>query len=317
MNRHLNYVLFIAVALFTSSCMGIESEDDISEKEIEETNLQTLTDVELEQMCTSRGFELVKDTDKETGEAKEYSHNDYVDAAKQCLDMEAEMEQILSENPQMLDDIEAEAKKMREEKVRLERELAEAKSKLLMEEATIDTPNAFINKIAHEKMIDLETDDEPGPQIIEHVANDEDDEIIDLDVNAQKEDQMTNIPLLDADTTGQANQETSSDEHTPLVEDSIKHSPPEFSVITPAEFIQEFRNRITEDFLFVRNIILPEHLRGPLMDALNPAIRISKNTAATAFDLVKKYVLLMLENGAEQKDNEGKDEHVSTETAQN
>jgi len=317
MNRHLTYALFITVALFTSSCMGSESVDDNREEEIEDTNIQTLTDVELEQICTSRGFELVKDIDKETGEAKEYSHTDYVDAAKQCLAMEAEMEQILSENPQMLDDIEAEAKKMREEKVRLERELAEAKSKLLIEGATIDTQTAFINKSAHENMIDLETDDDPDPKKIEHVANDEDDEIIDLDGNAQKEDQMTNIPLLDTDTTDQANQESSSDKDIPLVEDSIENSPPEFSIITPAEFIQEFRNRITEDFLFVRNIILPEHLRGPLMDALNPAIRISKNTAATAFDLVKKYVLLMLENGAEQRDNEGKDKHVSTETAQN
>jgi hypothetical protein len=54
-------------------------------------DLEAMTNEELEEICTSRGFEVVKETDAETGEAKVYSHEDYVHAAKQCLDIEAEM----------------------------------------------------------------------------------------------------------------------------------------------------------------------------------------------------------------------------------
>jgi len=324
MNRHVTYVLLITVALFPSSCMCNYTREEHSEEEIEVNDLQTLTDVdelqtltdiELEQLCTSRGFELVKETDKETGQKKEYSHNDYVEAAKQCLDMEAEMEQILSENPQMLDDIEAEAKKMREEKVRLERELAEAKSKLLKDEENNDTDSAFINKSAHERMINSETDDNISQNKCERVANDGDNEIIDLDMNAHKEAQMMNIPLSDNDTTYRANQEKPLGKDKSFVEYSAEHKATDS--INLGEIIQDFRNQIREDMHRVGNMILPEHLRGPLMEALKPVIRISKDNITTTFDLLKKYVLIMLKNRAEQRDNEDMDEHIVSETAQN
>ena len=50
-----------------------------------------MTKEELEEICTSRGFELVKEQDKESGEMATYSHDDYVNAAKQCLEIEGEM----------------------------------------------------------------------------------------------------------------------------------------------------------------------------------------------------------------------------------
>ena len=53
--------------------------------------LEELSDTELEEICTSRGFELVKDKDDETGQLKKYTHQDYVDAARQCLNIESEM----------------------------------------------------------------------------------------------------------------------------------------------------------------------------------------------------------------------------------
>ena len=56
-----------------------------------EVKLEDLTIEELEQICTSRGFELVKDVEEQSGQVKQYSHQDYVDAARQCLEIEAEM----------------------------------------------------------------------------------------------------------------------------------------------------------------------------------------------------------------------------------
>lgn len=291
-------------------------EDHSISPELEDTDLQSLTDVELEQMCTSRGFEIVKETDKETGQSRHYSHNDYVDAAKQCLDMEAEMEQILSDNPQLLDDIEAEAKKMREEKERLEQELADTKSKLRIEEGATNTQNAFINKSAHEKLIDVESKDEHPENQSENVAYDEKNEIIDLD--AHKERQMTDTPVSDDDGSRGANQESSALKDESFAEDSnpIEESATKDSIINAGDFIQEFRDKITDDFFQLRNLLFPEHLRGPLMDALKPVIRISQNTVGTAYDLLKRYVLIMLDNGVGKTDNKEKEDHVDSETAQ-
>jgi len=47
-----------------------------------------MTKEELEEICTERGFELIKDElDKETGQPVVSTHQDHVDAAWQCLQM--------------------------------------------------------------------------------------------------------------------------------------------------------------------------------------------------------------------------------------
>ena len=46
-----------------------------------------MTDEELEEICTSRGFELVRDDD----DTIVYTHQDYVDAANECLQIEADL----------------------------------------------------------------------------------------------------------------------------------------------------------------------------------------------------------------------------------
>lgn len=54
--------------------------------------LQAMTDKELKQLCFVRGFDIVAvDEDSETGEIHEYSHDDFVQAARQCLGVEREM----------------------------------------------------------------------------------------------------------------------------------------------------------------------------------------------------------------------------------
>ncbi len=55
-----------------------------------EETLQNLTNEELEAICTSRGFELVKELD-EDGNWRRFTREDYIDAAQQCLEVEAEM----------------------------------------------------------------------------------------------------------------------------------------------------------------------------------------------------------------------------------
>jgi hypothetical protein len=54
-------------------------------------DLHELSDGDLENICTSRGFQLVREVDDATGELYVYSHEDFIDAARQCLQMEDEM----------------------------------------------------------------------------------------------------------------------------------------------------------------------------------------------------------------------------------
>ena len=85
-------------------------------------DLFDLTDVELEAICTDRGFELVRET--LTHDEIVYTHQDYVEAAQQCLAIEAEMEKVLQENPDILQQLQEETERMEAEKQKLEEELA-------------------------------------------------------------------------------------------------------------------------------------------------------------------------------------------------
>jgi len=89
-------------------------------------NLESLSDEELEAICTERGFELVKEKNAD-GDEISYTHEDYMDAASQCLAIEAEMEKVLKEHPEILDELKEEAEKIRAEKDKLEAELALAR----------------------------------------------------------------------------------------------------------------------------------------------------------------------------------------------
>lgn len=54
-----------------------------------ERRLQKMSKEELEEICTERGFELIKDEiDSSTGQPVVSTHQDHVDAAWQCLQME-------------------------------------------------------------------------------------------------------------------------------------------------------------------------------------------------------------------------------------
>lgn len=61
------------------------------EDEVEFVDLAELSDAELENICITRGFELIPNTDPDTGEILVFTHDDYVEAAQQCLEVEKEM----------------------------------------------------------------------------------------------------------------------------------------------------------------------------------------------------------------------------------
>eukprot|EP00980_Cylindrotheca_fusiformis_P018843 scaffold6278_cov105-Cylindrotheca_fusiformis.AAC.2 len=73
-------------------CILLVSQWTHAQESFSDEELAALSDAELELICLVRGFELVKDhIDEATGEKYELTHDDYVDAAKQCLAVEEEM----------------------------------------------------------------------------------------------------------------------------------------------------------------------------------------------------------------------------------
>ena len=65
-----------------------------------ELSLEEMDDAVLEAICTDRGFELMKD-------GTEFTHEQYVEAARQCLELEVEMNKLLEENPELLQEFQA------------------------------------------------------------------------------------------------------------------------------------------------------------------------------------------------------------------
>jgi len=93
-------------------------------------DLHNMTESELEKICTDLGFALQKDiVDDATGEVIVFSHGDYVEAARQCLSIEKELEDVLAEHPEILEELEAERTRMMQEKERLEHDLENTKQK--------------------------------------------------------------------------------------------------------------------------------------------------------------------------------------------
>ena len=115
---------------------SIETTEDLRVNE--DTNLENLTDEQLEEICTLRGFELVRELNATTGDPLIYSHQDYVDAASECLQIEADIEEILTNHPEILDDVKRESERMMRE-----RDMLQEKFNQLQDDESVETEKEF------------------------------------------------------------------------------------------------------------------------------------------------------------------------------
>lgn len=72
-------------------------------------DLEAMTEVELENICIQRGFQLVND------QGDELTKQDYIEAAQRCLAIEQEMNELLTQYPELADELEEEIKRMERE----------------------------------------------------------------------------------------------------------------------------------------------------------------------------------------------------------
>jgi hypothetical protein len=124
------YSLALLILLFFAALSAADELAHTSESHVDDgfgqdddIELEDMTDEQLEEICTSRGFELVRELNATTGEPLMYTHQDYVDAASECLQIEADIEEILTTHPEILEDLKKESERMMHERDRLQQQL--------------------------------------------------------------------------------------------------------------------------------------------------------------------------------------------------
>ena len=95
-----------------------------------QSNLQSMTDEELIAICTERGYEItMEDLDSNSNNVIRMTHDDYVNAATQCLSMDQIVNQMIADDPDSAADIEREV-----ERIRLEKETLQTEQETILQE---------------------------------------------------------------------------------------------------------------------------------------------------------------------------------------
>lgn len=303
-------------------------------------DLESMTIEELEDLCISRGFELVKEIDPDTGAPKEFSKEEYIEAAKQCLEIEAEMEDILQKHPELLEEIQAETEKMKLEQEKLENELSGMKQLLN------DTTEEHDMQDEYEHMFDeldhTETDDQQLEGIDAWLRS------RDLNEYGDPEGSMYTggTPLFDEQTgetvhrlnyllkkfpekpwmkdehdqnnTAEScapSEGNAADENENRIEAGeerneptertsvVSDKPSDVEILSLDDILEQFKTKILNDLTFVVDLVLPKQLREPLMQVMRPMVRIIRQGVLTMYDMVKRYTGLILKEINDRADD--------------
>lgn len=227
-------------------------------------------------------------------------------------------EKILQEHPHLLDEIETEAAKMRQEKEDLENKLAQVQRELEeeKEKAGETFKSAFIDDDDNE--VDEKDDVKHGVDAKEEEAlgtnenkdlakdsseNEEGEDVIDFDECCDKsnnqDDQIDELRSDDTATvtdeavdqkTAQSQSETNISHPT---KGAIKES--DSSIVTIKDIMDEFREQVKQDFSRVCQIIFPVQYREPMMKFFKPLFIIAKDSVKTTYDMVKRYTSILMQ----------------------
>ena len=180
-----------------------------------------------------------------------FTHDDYVEAARQCLAIEQDMQDILAEHPEILEELEQEREYMMQEKERLEQELEQA-------EKRADGRQHYPNENSHEETTFTTNNEEESPH-----------EVVDLDEEQDFDVVGHQEPLSDS----RVHEETTTIKDT---DNSNKVHPKRRLLqkrihLSFRETIREFQERIQRDLTAIADIVFPKAMRGPTREALRKA----------------------------------------------
>jgi hypothetical protein len=133
------------------------------------------------------------------------------------------------------------------------------------------------------------------------VVEGDSEDVIDLDVedggNETSQEENNEDTSNDSSTENTPEQANSSNANTEEI------SPSKNTPFTIGDLVSEVRDQIANDFNLVADLILPKSARGPLLEAVKPAVRIVQEGVSTVVDMVKRYAPRFLREEGEGKDN--------------
>eukprot|EP00970_Alexandrium_tamarense_P018373 scaffold13330_cov205-Alexandrium_tamarense.AAC.10 len=226
-----------------------------NEGDDEYIDLISMSDEELEAICIYRGFELVREIDATTGEPLEYTHQDYVDAASECLQIEQDLEEILTKHPEILDDVRKESEDMMKERDRLQWQLDQMQNK----------ESNGTNAEAGDTQQQTDTDHQTG-------------------------EDLSNASIL-GDEHATTNDENASATNDTSDNTVTMHKP----IYDVNEIVVEVIQQIKSDVLKVVDFVAPEHVRQQIRPALQTFVSVAKDMSMSVYGLVKRYVKAFLD----------------------
>jgi hypothetical protein len=210
----------------------------------------------------------------------------------------------LSKHPELVQEIEAEAERMR-----LENERLQSKIKDMIHE-NIETDHAGdqqddANITTTTMVVEDEVDDDTklsvgggGDGSNTLIVDDDSDEILDLDHNItyQNNNRLEQPETTDKDE-GEKEESPSRDVMSP-----VSASPQE--ILTFGDITREVKAQMLQDLQRVANILLPKKVRLYLIEASKPMVAIAREATKTVYGMVKRYALHMWQ-GVPQGHNNG------------
>jgi len=135
--------------------------------EYSQADLEAMTEVELEDICIKRGFQLVSD------ESDELTKQDYIEAAQRCLSIEQEMNELLTQYPELADELEEEIQRMEKENMDKQAHLEELENQISNDTANGDGKDPGVAFTRGTKLDGNKDGDSIGDAISDVVENDE------------------------------------------------------------------------------------------------------------------------------------------------
>jgi hypothetical protein len=288
MNFIVTLLLLLAMSAALSAAAAAEC---LSEKDLgENCTLADLPDAALLQICTDRGFALDVPSDVDI------RHEDYVMAAEQCMDIDAEMQKMLEEDPDLVKELQAEEERMKEE------EVAAAAAQATAAKTKGSGGNA--------KGDDGESKGEAGARA---AAASESKKVI----QREGEQEGSNIAATLSSSSSSSIRTETNTAKTEKEEgegiggggkveevEEVEKKMGDLSratILNPAgftfkEIFNDFRKKVLSDLDMVGKVLLPVPMRKPLANALKPPMRLVKRALAGAFFQTKRYASSVLQD---------------------
>lgn len=303
------YIYFSSLAILINPITSTDSSND--DDEVQFVNLPDLNNTQLENICVERGFELIPNTDPDTGEILEFTRDDYIEAAQQCLDIQAEMDKLLKQNPNIIEELEKERDRMQAKKKQLEAELLakqnELEDKRKQQGEEQSNPAFLQSEVDSEKEIDMEM---KGINELNRLASCEGSSTTSHSID----NGFNNLSHDDEDdkynSSTEYQQPNSSKKIKPLDDEKIRnntsaaamnkkdanHNPLSFKTLL-LDTIRELRFKLSKDIQIVSNIIFPPWIREPLIEQIVlPLAKLTRSTGMNSLEILKRYMKVVFED---------------------